>query len=291
MAGVTVPGYSYVTPPPVVGRRRPRWWLVAVVVAWALALAGFAVWSVRNDPPTVPEQRDIAAALPVLERATGVLIAAADADDRAVALGELEFDTDCALTPVRAGVEASREVTVRVRADQAPAALEAIARALPQDYAAAVRHNKAGTRHALRADAGEFVAVDGAADANATVFTLRATTGCRPLASGVDLAPAPVVATELPTAFRDVVRALGVTTAGATSSTVACPAGGKTAQTVTAEDLAAPVDLGRSLRDVVAGAVIVQADPHVWAYRIGPVSVVVGDGAGQARVTVTTGCR
>ena len=262
-----------------------------MVVAWALVLAGFAVWSVRHDPPTVPEQRDIAAALPVLERAVGVLIVAADAGERVVVLGELEFDRDCAITPVRAGVEASREVTVRVRADQAPAALDAIAGALPRDYAAVVRHNKAGTRHALRADAGEFVAIEGAADTKATVFTLRAGTGCRPLASGVDFAPAPSAATEPPTAFRDAAQALGVTAAGATSSTVACPAGGKTARTVVADDLAAPVDLGRSLRDVVAGAEVVQADPHVWAYRIGEVSVVVSDSEGRARITATTGCR
>nr|BFE67499.1 hypothetical protein GCM10020092_008000 [Actinoplanes digitatis] len=120
------PGYQY-PPPPAAERPKRRWWLTAIVVAWALALAGFGVWSVRHDPPTVAEQRDIAEALPVLQRATGAVFAAADAPDRVVTLGPVEFDKGCALTPVWAGVEASRDITVRVRPGEAPAALEAIA--------------------------------------------------------------------------------------------------------------------------------------------------------------------
>jgi len=57
------------------------------------------------------------------------------------------------------------------------------------------------------------------------------------------------------------------------------------------DDLPAPADLGRALRGVVADAVIVQADPHAWAYRAGDVSVVVTDNDGSARVVATTGCR
>lgn len=292
MAGVNPPGYAYPAPPalPEPPPRR-RWWLVAIVVAWAVALGGFAAWSVRHDPPTVPEQRDIAAALPVLERAAGFLITAADGGERVVTLGALEFDRDCAVTPVRAGVEASREVTVRVRAGQAAAALDAIARALPQEYAPTVRRSAAGTRLGLRADAGGFVSVEATLDADATVFGLRAVTGCRPLAAGVDLAPAPVPATDVPAAFGAVVGALGLPRADATSSTVACPAGGKTARTVAADDLAAPADLGRSLRDAMSGAVIVQAEPAVWAYRTGDISIVVSADEGRARITATTGCR
>ena len=290
MAAVTVPGY-HPAPPPPAARRPRRWWLIGVVVVWALVLAGLAVWSVRNDPPTVPEQRDIAAALPVLQRATGVTLAAADAADRVVTLGELSFDRDCALTPVRDGVDASREVTVRVRANQVSGALKAIADALPAEYAATVRKNAAGTRYGLRADAGSLVGVDATTQSDATVFTLAVSTGCRPLADGVDLDPAPVAATELPSPFTAAVQALGASTTGATSSEVACPGGAGTARTVTADDLTAPADLGRAVREVVAGAVIVQADPHAWAYRAGGVSVVVSDGGASARVTATTGCR
>ncbi|MEU4213913.1 hypothetical protein [Actinoplanes sp. NPDC026623] len=291
MAAVNLPPGYQPLPPAADERPKRRWWLIAIVVAWSLAIAGFAAWSVRHDPPTVPEQRNIAEALPVLERATGVAFAAADAPDRVVSLGPVEFERDCALTPVRKGVEAVRDVTVRVRAGQAPAALEAIARAMPPGYAAAVRHNTARTRYALRADAGAFVGVDAAIDSDATVFTVRASTGCRPLADGVDLGPEPRPAVQTPPAFGAALGALGASGAGATSSEVACPAGGATARTVTADGLAAPANLRGALRAVVSGASVVQADPHVWAYRDGAVSVVVGDGDGTAWVSATTGCR
>jgi hypothetical protein len=287
MAAVTVPGYRPAPPPPAARR---RWWLTGVVVAWALLLAGLAVWSVRHDPPTVPEQRDIADALPVLQRATGFTLAAADGTDRTVTLGELTFDRDCALTPVRKGVEATREITVRVQPGQVPGALRDIARALPAEYAATARHNQAGTRYGLRADAGEFVSVDTTADSDATIFTLLVSTGCRPVAVGVDLDPAPRAATEVPPAFTAAVRALPATAVRATTTEVTCPGGG-TARTVTADDLTAPADLGRALREAVAGDVVVQAEPHAWAYRAGDVSVVVSDSDGRARVAATTGCR
>ena len=290
MAAVTVPGYHPVPPPPAAQRPR-RWWPVALVVAWALVLAGFAVWSVRHDPPTVPEQRDIAEALPVVERATGAVLAAADAADRVVTLGELSFDQDCALTPVREGVEATREVTVRIADGKLPATLDAIRRALPAEYATAVRKNSAGTRYGLRADAGEFVGVDATTDADATMFTLLVSTGCRPLADGVDLAPAPGPATGVPAELTAAVQALKSTTADATSTEVACPGGGRTARTVTVDSLPAPADLGRAVRSLTAGATVVQADPQVWAYRYGDVSVVISGSEGSARVAATTGCR
>ncbi|MEV4635983.1 hypothetical protein AB0J80_01395 [Actinoplanes sp. NPDC049548] len=267
--------------------KKRRWW--PVVAVWALVVAGVAVWSVRHDPPTVPEQRDIAAALPVVRKAVGAVVAAADGPDRAIEIGALRFDRDCGLTPVRAGVEALQEVTVRVRADQAPGVLDSIARALPPEYAPAIRHNDADTRHVLRADAGEFVGVDATADAGSSVFALRVSTGCRPLANGVDLAPSPPPAGEPPAAFSAAMQALGAN-AAATSVEVACP-NGKTAATVTAAGLAAPKSLGRALRDVVAGALVVQADPHAWAYRAGEVSVMVSDSEGAARVSATTSCR
>jgi hypothetical protein len=290
MAAVTVPGY-HPLPPPAAPPKKRRWWPTALVVAWALVIAGFAVWSVRHDPPTVPEQRNIAEALPVLQRATGHVLAAADAADRTVTLGELSFDRDCALTPVWAGVEASREVTVRIQAGQLPGTLQSIARALPAEWAAVARHNQASTRYGLRADAGELVGVDTTADAGATVFSLRVSTGCRPLADGVDLDPEPVAATELPAAFTTAMRALAASALGATSSEVTCPDGVRVARTVTADNLTAPADLGRALRGAVAGAVLVQSEPHAWAYVAGGVSVVVTEGEGSARVTATTTCR
>ena len=128
---MTLPG-----PPPAAPQTRRRWWLIAVVAAWIVAVAVLGWWSVRNDPPTVPEQRDIADALPVLDRATGAMFAAATAEDRAVVLGDLRVSRDCTVTPVRGGVEASRDVTVYVQAGQALTALNDIAAALPPDFRA-----------------------------------------------------------------------------------------------------------------------------------------------------------
>lgn len=260
---------------------------MAIVVVWALVIAGFAIWSVRKDPPTVPEQRDIAEALPVLQKTVGVLFSVADGPDRVLVIGDVEFDQDCALTPVRAGVEATRDVTVHVRADQAPATLDAIAAALPAGWAAAVRRVSSGNRHVMRADAGEFVGVQATADLNSTVFTLRASTGCRPLAGGVDLDPV-----EQPGAgLEAVLKAIGAPVGSpATRSDVACPAGGKTASTVVAEGLPVPGDIGRAVQPLVAGAVVVQADPHSWAFRSGDQGIVVSDRDGEARVSITSGC-
>ncbi|MFI7596899.1 hypothetical protein [Actinoplanes sp. NPDC049681] len=283
------PGYPALAPPPAPERPKRRRWLSAIVAVWALVVAGVAVWSVRHDPPTVPEQRSIADALPVFRQALGATVAAADGPDRAVEIAAPRFDRDCALTPVRAGVEASQEVTVRVRADQAPVVLDSIARALPKAYRPTIRHDAENTRHVLRADAGEFVGVDATADNGSTVFALRVSTGCRPVAAGVDLDPTPRAATAVPPAFAAAMKALGAR-APATSVEVACP-NGKTAATVVATGLPARPNLGAALRDAVAGAFVVQADPHAWAYRAGEVSVMVSDSGGSARVSATTTCR
>jgi hypothetical protein len=164
MAAVTLPGYDYAAPPAASAPpKRRRWWLVGLVVVWILVVAGLGVWSVRNDPPTVPEQRDIAQALPVLDRATGALFAAATAGtDRAVVLGELRIARDCTITPVRQGAEATRDVTVHVAADRALTVLEEIAAALPGDYRAEAGDSSGGRRVGLHADAGGFVGIDAA---------------------------------------------------------------------------------------------------------------------------------
>ncbi|UQU65372.1 hypothetical protein COUCH_03270 [Couchioplanes caeruleus] len=283
---MSLPAPAAYAPPPPPERRPTRWWLVAIVAAWALVLAGLAVWSVRNDPPTVPEQRDLGQALPVLHRTAGAVVAAADGPDRVIAIGAVTLDRACALTPVRDGVEAAQEVTVRVRPDEAFGVLDSIARALPRAYRPAIRHNVEDTRQVLRADAGEFVGVEAEVDAAATSFALRISTGCRP-GSAPEEPPGPVA--QPPAAFVAASRALGGS-GTATGVSVTCP-DGRTATTATAGDLAAPKDLGRALRDVVAGALVIQAEPHAWAYRAGEVSVLVSDGDGTARVSATTSCR
>ncbi|AGL21260.1 hypothetical protein L083_7750 [Actinoplanes sp. N902-109] len=281
-------------PPPVgsggAGAKRRRW-LVAVVAAWVVVLVVAVVWAVRKDPPTVPEQRPIAESLPLVEQVTGAVVAAADAPDRTVEIGALTFDQHCSITPVRGGVEAIRDVVVRVRDDQIPGALESVAAALPGQYRAEVQHNAGNTRFALHADAGDFVGIDASVEGTATAITLEVSTGCRPRSSGVDYAPAPVVppASEVPAAFLGALKALGAEQKY-TVTEATCPSG-RTARTFTAEGIKVSGDPGWALGDVAGGEVVIRADPHEWAYRVKEVSLVVTEGDGVARVSATVGCR
>lgn len=284
MAAVTMPPAA---PPEPKAGRRP--WLIAVVAVWIVVVAGLGWWSVTNDPPTVPEQRDIADALPILQRATGAVLAAADGDDRVVRLGDLEISDDCRLTPVRAGVEARRDVTVYVQADRALAALQAIVLALPPDYAAESGSSSGGRRIGLTADAGGFVAIDAAADAGTQVLQVRVTTGCRPAADEAVPGPVAAPAGGLPVALERTLEALRGNAGGVTVREVGCPSG-VAARTYTVDGVPAPADLGGSLQQVVAGATVVRAEPGGWAWRAGTDSVAVDKLGGTVRVSVTTGC-
>jgi hypothetical protein len=283
---VSVPGYPYAAPPfgpPPRGKR--RWWLVAVVVAWVVVLAGLGLWAVRHDPPTVPEQRNIAEALPVLERATGAMLAAAQGPGRAVVLGELQVERGCRITPVRSGAEAVRDVTLYVPADQAGTALDEVAKGLPAEYRAHVATR--ASRVGLHADAGAYVAIDADSLADAQVLTLEASTGCRPDAAIAAESAGPP-AGDPPPALTAVLRALG----GAgepTVSAVGCPGGG-TAATYTVDGVRPVRDLGSTLSSVTDGATVVRADPSGWAYRTGTDSIVVTAQADALRVTATTAC-
>jgi hypothetical protein len=281
---VGLPGYQYAPP-----RRKRRWWLVGLVVAWALVLAVVAVWSVRNDAPTVPEQRDIAAALPVLVRATGAMLAAAEGPGRVVVLGELRFAHGCRITPVRDGVEATRDVTVYVQADQARRALDAVAAGLPPDYRARVAQARGGSRVGLHADAGSYVAIDADTLADAQVLTLEAATGCRPTAP-TTLDSADPAAGVPPAALGQVLRVLHAGTADPAVRAVACPRGG-TAATYTVDGVPRTPDLGRALEPLTGGATVVRADPDGWAYRDGDDSIVITAAEATLRVAATTPCR
>jgi hypothetical protein len=281
MGDVSLPGYPYAAPPP---PRKRRWWLVAIVVAWAVVLTGLGLWAVRHDPPTVPEQRNVAEALPVLERATGAMLAAAEGPGRAVVLGELQIERGCRITPVRAGAEAFRDVTLYVPVDQAANALDEVAAGLPPGYQAHVAAK--GRRVGLHADAGSYVAIDADSLVNSQVLTLEAATGCRPDAA-VPSSAFPQ-AGDPPAALTSVLRALGGSGEPAVTA-VGCPDGG-TAATYTVDGVKAVGDLGRSLTPVTAGTTVVRADPDGWAYRTGTVSIVVAAQASALRVSATTAC-
>ncbi len=280
------PVHSY-PPPPAGSSQRRRWWLAGLVGVWIVILGGLAIWSVGNAAPTVPEQRDIAQAVPELQKAAGVVFAAAAGPGRAVVLGKLAVVEGCRITAVRDGAVAARDIAVHVRAGEARVAVEAIAAELPASYAADVAVGRAGTEVSLHADAGSFIGIDADAKTAAEVVTIRVSTGCRPLGADEAEPAADPSAGPEPDALAAVLARLGASSGETVDvSAVACPAGG-VAGTYVVDDVAAPVDPARRLSGV-PGAV--RSGPDVWAYRTGSDSVVVVRDDSRLRVEVSTDC-
>ncbi|MFG1605700.1 hypothetical protein [Actinoplanes sp. NPDC049265] len=277
-----------VTTPPTEQPRVRRPGLIAVVVAWILVVAGLGLWSVWHDPPTVPEQRDIAAAMPVLQEAAGAVFAAAsDGRDRAAEIDDVRVRRGCRVTPVRSGVEATRTVTVYVRGDGALPVLEAIAAALPAGYHARADASTTGRRVGLEADAGGYVAIDARAEASSQVVPIEVSTGCRP-DGDLELESPSLV--KPPAQLVAALRALGQDEAAAAgSSTVSCPSGGS-GRTYTVDGVPPPRDLGVALQPVVGGASVVRAEPSGWAYLIDGVAVAVVKQGSTLRLSVTEPC-
>ena len=255
---------------------------MGLVVVWILVLGGLAVWSAGSGPPTVPEQRDIAQAVPELEKAAGVVFAAADGPGRAVVLGDLAIAEGCRITAVRDGAVAVRDITVHVRAGEARDALESIASGLPAAYAADVVAGRAGTRFSLHADAGNFIGIDADSDPAAEAVRVRVSSGCRPLAAE-EVAPVDPSAGPVPGALSSVLTLLGAPGDDAVVSAVACPAGG-VAGTYTVEDVAAPADVAERLTGDMRDG------PEVWAFRTGNDSVVVTRDGSRLQISASTHC-
>ncbi|WP_231956808.1 MULTISPECIES: hypothetical protein [unclassified Actinoplanes] len=262
------------------GGKRRRW-VVAMVAAWILGLTGLSWWSIRNDPATVPEQRDLGQAVPALRKATGTLLAAADGP-WAIRLDALRTEK-CRLTPVRDGLDAKRDLVLYVGEGQTRAALDRVAGGLPDGFKAGVTPSRAGSRLSFFADAGDFIAIEGEAGAADQILTLTLDTGCRPGPATLGADPAAGAA---PAVFGKTVAALGGT-AGAPASVqaAACPEGG-TAVTLAGAGGAS----GDRPRGIPEGTTPLWSGPDGWAYRDGAASVVV-DATGQnLTVSVTTGC-
>ncbi len=249
-----------------VGRER-RWWTWGAVAAWGALLTGAVFWSVRNDPPTVPEQRDIAEALPALRAATGAVVEVAQDERWVLRLGELEV-TECAITPVRDGREAGRNVTLYVAEGEAREALAGLAAGLPDGFGAGVAATRGGTRLSFFADAGDYIGVEATAHSTDQVLTVRVFSGCRPDADDLDRSDPSAGA------------APAILTGAVTSQAVVCPGGGTAATFV-----------GDQRVEVPEGIEPVWREPNGWAYRQGSESVVVTTDGDRARTTVTTGCR
>ncbi|MFI5895306.1 hypothetical protein ACIA5D_34920 [Actinoplanes sp. NPDC051513] len=286
---MTGPQLSSAPPPPPAaeGPRRRRWWFLGIVAGWIVVLAVLGTWSVWHSPASVPEQRDIAEAVPELQQAAGVVYAAAGKGGQVVVLGKLELIGDCRITPVRHGYMAARDLTVYVRQGEAETALEGIADALPSAYRAGVAVTRGGTRVGIHADAGNFIGIDSAADAVTKVVTLRLTSGCRP--GPVERADkGDPAAGATPAEMTAVLHALGSEGTPEVRA-VDCPGGGVAGSYTV--DVPQPRNWQTLLRVAAGGAEIVRSDDGVWAYAKGSESVVVVSDGEKLRVSVNTGCQ
>ncbi|MFV2113321.1 hypothetical protein ACFHW0_13400 [Micromonospora sp. LOL_025] len=285
MNGVEAAGQAPPTGPgrPTSSGRRWRW-LLAATVAWAVLLAVLTWTSVRNDPPTVREQRTLTEAGSVVDRAIGALVAAAG--DTAV-LTPPEVDRGCRVTPFADGAELSRGVDVFVAAGGEATLLERVADRLPADWRAGVRLTaEDGAR--LRGDAGEFVTVSGGIAGDGRV-RLTVDTGCRPVGDGYDVPAADAAGAE-GDALGEALRALGAPAGQAPERVVTapCPGGGGTARSVRSVGVPAPASPAAALAPVTRLPVL--DDSQAYAYRRGPVTVVADLSGDQVVVSVNTGC-
>lgn len=282
------PAYAQVSsaPNPSPGRRWGRL-LLAGALGWAVLLAAVTWLSVREDRPTVREQRNLAQAAPVVDRTAGALLAATGPDVVAE-LMPAQLDRGCRVTPFLDGAVLKRRVTVRTGEADAEALLTLIAERLPADYRAGVRRTDEGIR--LRADAGEFVAVRGR-QPGPGLIELLVDTGCRPVpddfGSGDPAGPDQAVEQEL----GRVLTALGRPAPDVPGwVTVPCP-GGRPGGTASAAGPGTPPGPpGAALRPLPAGAAVVVDTPEVYAYRSGPLGVTVALTGEQTRVSVTRAC-
>ncbi|MFC0098316.1 hypothetical protein ACFFKH_12340 [Micromonospora marina] len=272
-------GYAPPTPPGSTGRRRLRW-LVAAAVAWAVLLAGLTWWSVRTDAPTVKEQRSLDQAGPVVDRAIGELTAAVGAAGVPALLPD-RLERGCRITPMDDGATLERGVEVAIGDDDVRGVLRGIADRLPPGWRAGV--STLDGEPLLRADAGEFVTVEGRAGGPDRVL-LTAGTGCRPTGSGYR-APSADATTES-AALASALGRWGGATGPVQVLAAPCPGGG-TARTARSE---AVVPADRSLAAAFGGGTAPVVDTADAYARPGDPAVLAQRAGERVRVAVTTPC-
>ncbi|MET7706528.1 hypothetical protein [Micromonospora sp. NPDC005413] len=261
-----------------------RRWLLAATAAWAVLLGVLTWTSVRDDPPTVREQRSLDQAGPVVDRAVGELARAAGATGL-LELGPARIASGCRVTPLADGARLRREVGVLAPTGTERAVLAGIAERLPASWRAEVGPGLDGP--VLHADAGEFVAVEGRPTVDGRV-RLIVDTGCRPLGSGYTPAPAAAAGPEA-AALTAALRSLGRPSDDAPELvTVACPGGG-VARTARSADGPGPAPSVAALAALAGDAPLLDSPP-VYAYRTGPVTVLAELSPDATRLAATVGC-
>ncbi|WP_155375530.1 hypothetical protein [Catellatospora vulcania] len=154
------------TPP----ARRNLW--RALVAAWALLLVGLAVWSARNDPPSLRDQTTVASAKATIEEIVGQVTAVVPAGSTIQDKGYAE--KTCRLSAARDGVSVVRTLTVSGPVGNESATVEALAAALPD----ALTRPADGPKEGFYYDAGNYVAVHGKVTGEGTV-AVDLSSGCR----------------------------------------------------------------------------------------------------------------
>jgi hypothetical protein len=261
-----------------------RRWLLVASIAWAVLLAGLAVYAVRRGAPTVRAQTSVAEALPTVDRAIAEVATAAATAGAVVQVGGYEkVGSTCSITAVRDGARYERSVSLFVPAGQEGKLVDQVGAHLPRRYAVEVRGSG---NHSLTADAGNYVAVRGST-VGAGQARITADTGCRPLTRPVTEAQPPSdTANRAP--VQAVLDTLKVTDASFQTHRVGCDRGGSV-WTVQADGPpgSAPASLTDALGDQ-QGKIL--ARPNLYVYRSGPVGVVASTRDGVLTVTATTGC-
>ncbi|MGW5580964.1 hypothetical protein [Micromonospora chokoriensis] len=286
MSGAVQTGWAPSAGPAAPPPARPwRRWLLAATAAWAVLLAVLTWTSVRDDPPTVREQRTLDQAGPVVDRAIGELVRAAGATSL-LELGPPRVAEGCRVTPFADGASLRRDVSVLAPTGTERTVLTGIAERLPANWRARVGSGLNGP--ALYADAGEFVAVEGRPTVDGQV-RLVVDTGCRPTGSGYTPATATVTGPEA-AALTAALGALG-RPSDATSERVTAPCpGGGLARTVRSAGGPGPAASTAALAALAGDAPLVD-EPPVYAYRTGPVTVLAELGPDDAiQVAATVGC-
>jgi hypothetical protein len=281
MTGVS---YDPTTAGPPRSRRGARRWLPLLVAAWALVLGVAAYLSARGGPPTAREQTSVADARPAVDRAVADIVGASG--DAVAAVGEFTRIGACRISAVRDGERWEQAVTLYTRPGGAPALLDRLARGLPDDYRARVRHSANGKVHTLRADAGHFVAVSGGTS-GAGAVRLVVATGCRAGSRLPDAGASPDPPTRA--AAQRVFDALGLRASAWQAREVPCPGGGRLPVVTARSDPGAqPGPLPATLSTI--GPDPVTAQPDVYAFRRGETSVVVSLREGVVTATATGPC-
>ncbi|MGI5524187.1 hypothetical protein ACQEUX_25065 [Micromonospora sp. CA-259024] len=261
-----------------------RRWLLAATAVWAVLLGVLTWTSVRDDPPTVREQRSLDQAGPVVDRAVGELAGAAGGTGL-LELGPARVAMGCRVTPLADGARLRREVGVLAPAGTERAVLTGIAERLPASWRAEVGPGLDGP--VLRADAGEFVAVEGRPTVDGRV-RLIVDTGCRPVGSGYTPASATAPGPEAD-ALTAALRSLGRPSDAAPELvSVPCPGGGL-ARTARSAVGPGPAPSVAALAPLAGGAPLLD-NPPVYAYRTGPVVVLAEFGEDTTRLAATVGC-